>query len=181
MKIVSFNIEGPLLIYPRIYEDTRGYFLESFNDLRYCEHIGDVRFFQDNLSSSKKNVVRGLHFQSPPHAQGKLVSVIHGKVLDVIVDIRKSSSTYGQHLAVELSGLDHAQLWIPAGFAHGFVSIEENSVFSYKCTEVYNPSSEGTLLWNDPDLAIDWKTEHPIVSDKDQLGVFFRNFVSPFA
>jgi dTDP-4-dehydrorhamnose 3,5-epimerase len=180
MKVDTFNIEGPLLIYPRIFGDTRGYFLESFNEMKYKELIGNVDFVQDNISNSAKNVVRGLHFQAPPFAQGKLVSVIHGAVLDVIVDIRRYSATYGQYLAVELTEEDHAQLWIPPGFAHGFAALKENTLFSYKCTAVYEPSSEGTLRWNDPDLAINWNVNDPIVSEKDQLGAFFTNFISPF-
>jgi dTDP-4-dehydrorhamnose 3,5-epimerase len=180
MIVKKFDIRGPLLIIPRIYEDSRGRFFESFNEERYCEIIGDVRFVQDNISSSVLNVVRGLHFQSPPHAQGKLVSVLHGRVLDVIVDIRRNSVTYGKHIGVELTDEDGAQLWIPPGFAHGFAALEENSIFSYKCTSFYEPSSEGTLRWNDHDLAIDWRTEHTVVSEKDQHGLYFKNFVSPF-
>ena len=180
MKITSFEIEGPVLIHPRIFEDNRGYFLESFNSDRYAELTGNLSFVQDNISRSNLNVVRGLHFQAPPFAQGKLVSVIQGSVLDVIVDIRKSSATYGQHVAVELTDKDHAQLWIPPGFAHGFTALKENTVFSYKCTALYDPSSEGTLRWNDPDLAINWKTNAPLVSEKDQVGELFKNFVSPF-
>jgi len=180
MKVTTYEIEGPLLIQPRIFSDTRGYFLESFNEMRYKEVLGNVDFVQDNISNSLQNVVRGLHFQAPPFAQGKLVSVIKGSVLDVILDIRRSSRTYGQHLCVELTDKDHAQLWIPPGFAHGFMAIEENSVFSYKCTALYEPSAEGTLRWNDPDLAVNWNTTSPIVSEKDQQGELFKNFVSPF-
>lgn len=180
MKINTFDIEGPLLIHPRLFEDKRGYFLESYNESKYKEVIGDVHFVQDNISNSLKNVVRGLHYQAPPFAQGKLVSVVQGRVLDVIVDIRRNSDTYGHHLTVELTDEDHAQFWIPPGFAHGFTALEENTVFSYKCTAPYDPSSEGTLRWNDPDLAINWNTASPIVSEKDQLGELFKNFVSPF-
>lgn len=180
MKLTKFEIEGPVLIHPRIFSDSRGYFLESFNEERYKDLIGELHFVQDNISKSLKNVIRGLHFQTPPFAQGKLVSVVKGSVLDVIVDIRRSSTTYGEHLSVELTDKDHAQLWIPPGFAHGFTALEENTVFSYKCTATYEPSSEGTLRWNDPDLAINWNKTTPIVSEKDQLGELFKNFVSPF-
>jgi dTDP-4-dehydrorhamnose 3,5-epimerase len=180
MKVKTYEIEGPIFIQPKKFSDYRGYFLESFNERKYLEVIGDVNFVQDNISNSLRNVVRGLHFQAPPFAQGKLVSVISGGVLDVIVDIRKKSVTYGQHLCVELTDKDHSQLWIPPGFAHGFMAIEENTVFSYKCTAVYEPSSEGTLRWDDSDLAIDWNTTSPIVSKKDQEGELFKNFVSPF-
>jgi dTDP-4-dehydrorhamnose 3,5-epimerase len=180
MKVNTFNIEGPLLIYPRIFEDSRGCFLEYFNEERYNDLIENVRFVQDNISISAKGVVRGLHFQVPPFAQGKLVSVLRGAVLDVIVDIRRNSTTYGQHIAVELTESEYAQLWIPPGFAHGFAALEEKTIFSYKCTAVYEPSSEGTLRWNDADLAINWNLNNPIVSEKDELGEFFKTFVSPF-
>ncbi|MEY4603248.1 MAG: dTDP-4-dehydrorhamnose 3,5-epimerase [Bacteroidota bacterium] len=180
MMTEYFDIDGPVLIKPRVFSDSRGHFLETFNQERYREILGDVEFVQDNLSLSELNVVRGLHFQIPPFAQGKLVSVVRGAVVDVIVDLRKDSASYGRHLAVELNEEEHHQIWIPSGFAHGFLSIRKNTLFSYKCTAPYSPASERTLLWNDPDLAINWKVDVPIVSEKDALGELFRNFESPF-
>ena len=175
-----FEIDGPVLLTPRVFSDSRGFFLETFNKDRYREILGSVDFVQDNLSSSELHVVRGLHFQTPPFAQGKLVSVVRGAVVDVMVDLRKNSTNYGRHLAVELNEEEHKQLWIPPGFAHGFLSLRKNTLFSYKCTAPYSPLSERTLLWNDPDLAINWKVDEPIVSEKDAQGELFRNFESPF-
>ena len=139
-----------------------------------------IDFVQDNESISKKNVLRGLHFQIPPFAQGKLVRVVSGSVLDVAVDLRKGSPTYGKHEIVELSADNKRQFWIPPGFAHGFLSLEENTVFNYKCSNYYSPVSERTIKWNDPDLNIDWQINEPIVSEKDQNGLDFVNFVSQF-
>jgi len=181
MTIEKLHIEGLVVLHPRRFSDNRGYFFETFNALKYAELLGeDVRFVQDNVSVSKKNVLRGLHFQSPPAAQGKLVSVLQGKVIDVAVDLRRSSQTYGQHIAIELSAENGTQFWIPAGFAHGFAALEENSIFSYKCTELYSPQNEGTIKWNDPKLSIDWGLVDPIVSEKDEIGLDFTTFVSPF-
>lgn len=182
MEIKKFEIEGLILIEPRIFFDDRGYFFEPFNVERYEKELGfnPELFVQDNLSYSKKNVLRGLHFQRPPYAQGKLVSVLKGKVLDVAVDIRKSSPTYGKYQKVILDDKKHQQFYIPPGFAHGFVALEDETLFSYKCTNYYSPQSEQTLLWNDPTLHIDWNANSPIISDKDALGETFTNFVSPF-
>lgn len=181
MKLTTFEIEGLLLIEPRVFHDDRGYFYESFNEDKYKEILGsDIRFVQDNISCSKKNVLRGLHFQSPPFAQGKLVTVLSGSVLDVAVDIRKDSSTFGKYQIIELSAENKKQFWIPPGFAHGFLALEENSIFSYKCTNYYAPSHEHTLLWNAPELNIDWNVNDPIISDKDKIGQEFCNFVTPF-
>lgn len=181
MKLTTFDIEGLLLIEPRVFHDDRGYFYESFNEDKYKEILGsDIRFVQDNISCSKKNVLRGLHFQSPPFAQGKLVTVLSGSVLDVAVDIRKNSLTYGNCQIIELSAENKRQFWIPPGFAHGFVALEENSIFSYKCTNYYAPSHEHTLLWNAPELNIDWNVNDPIISDKDKIGQEFCTFVTPF-
>jgi dTDP-4-dehydrorhamnose 3,5-epimerase len=181
MNVTNFEIEGLVLVEPRIFRDDRGLFFESFNQNKYGEFIGkEVSFVQDNISVSKKGVLRGLHFQLPPFAQGKLVSVIKGSVLDVAVDLRKSSPTYGQHHIVELSEQNKLQFWIPPGFAHGFVSLEEDTVFSYKCSHYYSPEHEKTLLWNDRSLAIDWGINDPIVSEKDKIGEEFSNFASPF-
>ena len=181
MKVTRFDIEGLLLLEPRVFEDERGYFLESFNELRYNEFLGgDYRFVQDNISRSSKNVLRGLHFQYPPHAQGKIVSVVKGRVLDVAVDIRKDSPPYGKSQVVELSEEKHDQFWIPPGFAHGFIALEDDTVFSYKCSAYYHPASECTLLWNDPELSIDWQVNNPIISSKDKEGLRFHSFNSPF-
>lgn len=177
----EFEIEGLVVLEPRRFHDDRGYFFESFNEQKYSELLGEEAVFvQDNVSCSKMNVLRGLHFQNPPFAQGKLVSVIKGKVLDVAVDLRKDSPTYGQHEIIELSAENGLQFYIPPGFAHGFVALEEDTLFSYKCTNYYSPSHEETLLWNDSKLGIDWKCVTPLVSAKDIVGKKFDTFVSPF-
>lgn len=175
-----FDIPGLILIIPQVFNDLRGYFLESFNNNWLHELDLDIQFVQDNESCSSNGVVRGLHFQKPPFAQGKLVRVISGKVLDVAVDIRKGSPTFGKHVAVELSADNKHIFYIPPGFAHGFVAMEDNSIVQYKCSNYYNPAAESTLLWNDTSLHIDWKVKNPIVSDKDKKGVSFSAFVSPF-
>jgi dTDP-4-dehydrorhamnose 3,5-epimerase len=181
MTIEKLYIEGLLVIHPKQYADSRGYFFETFNAVKYAEMLGeDIVFVQDNVSVSKKNVLRGLHFQSPPAAQGKLVSVLHGKVIDVAVDLRPQSETYGQHVAMELSSENGLQFWIPAGFAHGFATLEENTIFSYKCTQFYSPQNEATIMCDDAKLDIDWCVDSPIVSEKDGLGMDFTKFVSPF-
>ena len=181
MIVKEFEIEGLRLFEPRIFHEDRGFFFESYNEEKYSALIGaEVHFVQDNISTSKKGVLRGLHFQTPPFAQGKLVSVIKGKVLDVAVDIRKGSPTYGKYQVIELSAENKLQFWIPAGFAHGFVSLEEDTIFSYKCSNYYSPAHERTLLWNDIDLGIEWGINDPIVSEKDKIGEVFSNFISPF-
>lgn len=173
-------IEGLLVIKPKVFEDARGYFFESFNE-QLLEKSGlHAKFVQDNQSLSQKNVLRGLHFQAPPFAQGKLVRVIKGAVLDVVVDIRKNSATYGKHFPIELNEENKTMLWIPEGFAHGFLTLHHNTIFYYKCTNYYNKESEGSICWNDPDLNIDWKTTAPLVSEKDNAAMSFKNFVSPF-
>jgi dTDP-4-dehydrorhamnose 3,5-epimerase len=178
MQISKFEIEGLLLIEPRLFQDERGLFFESYNAIKYAEILGEAaNFVQDNISVSKKNVLRGLHFQEPPFSQGKLVTVLQGKVLDVAVDIRENSKTYGQHQAVELSAENKHQFWIPPGFAHGFIALEENTLFSYKCTNFYSPEHEKTIKWNDPILAINWgDVFNPIISEKDQVGQSFIEF-----
>jgi dTDP-4-dehydrorhamnose 3,5-epimerase len=179
--IEKFNIKGVVMFTPKIFKDDRGLFFESFNQELFNEAIQkSISFVQDNISVSKKNVVRGLHFQKPPHAQGKLVRVIKGRVIDVAVDIRKDSSTFGKHIAVELSGENHKMLWVPEGFAHGFVALEDDTIFSYKCTNLYNSQSEDAILWNDKDLDIDWTVNSPILSEKDKISQSFNTFVSPF-
>jgi dTDP-4-dehydrorhamnose 3,5-epimerase len=181
MTISKTNIEGVLIIEPRVFGDERGEFFESFNKKIFDDATDETyHFVQDNQSKSKKGVVRGLHFQNPPFAQGKLVRVISGAVLDVAVDIRRGSETYGEHVAVKLSEENNKQLWIPPGFAHGFVALEENTIFAYKCTNYYAPQSEGSILWNDKDLNINWGVDASLMSEKDEQGVEFRKFVTQF-
>lgn len=181
MEAISTFIDGLIILKPRVFSDERGWFFESFNQKVFNELTNtSTNFLQDNQSYSKKNVIRGLHFQAPPCAQGKLVSVIKGKVIDVAVDIRKNSPTYGKHVSIELSSENKLMLWIPEGFAHGFVALEDDTIFSYKCTNYYNKESEGTLQWNDPDLQIDWTIDKEILSEKDKVAQPFATFVSPF-
>lgn len=169
-----------MVIQPRVFFDDRGYFFESYNRDTFNKMGIQEEFLQDNQSLSQKGAVRGLHFQAPPFAQGKLVRVTRGAVYDVIVDIRKDSPTYGQHFGIELNEENFTMLWIPVGFAHGFSTLRDNTLFQYKCTQVYDKASEGGLLWNDPELKIDWMTETPILSDKDQLNPKLADFTSPF-
>ena len=181
MKVTETPFSNLLIVDPQVFEDDRGYFFESFNERKFSEILGiDIKFVQDNESFSSAGVVRGLHFQNPPFAQGKLVRVIHGSALDVVVDIRKKSETYGMHYSVELSSINKRMLWIPPGFAHGFLSKENDTIFSYKCTDFYNPESEASILWNDPDLNINWEVDDPIVSNKDNNAPSFSTFVSQF-
>ncbi len=170
MKVIPTAIEGVVVIEPDLFGDERGYFFESFSERRFCEQVRSVRFVQDNESKSAYGVLRGLHFQKPPHAQSKLVRVIKGEVLDVAVDIRRGSPTFGQHVAVELTAENHRQLFIPRGFAHGFSVLSDEAIFQYKCDNYYAPQSEGSVAWNDPDLAIDWRipTDKVLLSEKDR-------------
>ena len=180
MNIIKTPIKNLLVLEPKVFEDERGYFFESFNKKK-LEDIGiKESFVQDNQSLSNKNVLRGLHFQAPPFAQGKLVRVIKGSVLDVAVDIRKDSPTLGNYFSVILSEQNKKMFWIPPGFAHGFLTLEDQTIFSYKCSGDYNPSSEGSLLWNDPHLKIEWNIDQPIVSAKDQEAQPFISFKTPF-
>lgn len=179
MNVEKTFIEGLIVITPNVFADERGYFLESYNKKALEEYL-DVEFVQDNESCSQKGVLRGLHFQKPPHAQGKLVRVIKGSVLDVVVDLRKDSETYGKHYKHVLSGEHKEQLYIPAGFAHGFLVLENDTIFSYKCTNYYNKASEASILWNDETLNINWQIENPIISEKDKIGQSFANFTTPF-
>lgn len=169
MNIIETSIEGVVVIEPKVFGDHRGYFFESFSQKDFCEKVRQVSFVQDNESKSCYGVVRGLHFQKPPHAQSKLVRVVRGAVLDVAVDIRKGSPTFGQHVAVELSEENHRQLFIPRGFAHGFAVLTDEVVFQYKCDNFYAPQSEGAIAWDDPDLGIDWRipADKVILSAKD--------------
>lgn len=169
MRIITTPIEGLLEIEPAVFQDARGYFFESWNEQKFRAAGLDFRFVQDNESCSEKGVLRGLHFQVAPHAQGKLVRVVRGAVLDVAVDIRPNSATYGQHHALVLSAENKKQFWIPPGFAHGFLTLEDNTIFAYKCTDYYHKDSERSLLWNDPALGIDWGIENPNLSDKDRV------------
>lgn len=181
MEVVESALNGILVIKPRIFTDDRGYFFESFNQQKFEMLTGlNPAFVQDNQSRSHKNVLRGLHFQNPPHAQGKLVRVTQGSVLDVVVDIRKESSSYGQYFSQKLSAENQLMMWIPEGFAHGFLSLEDDTVFLYKCTNYYHQPSERSLSYNDPDLNINWNCEAPVVSPKDLAGEHFINFESRF-
>ena len=171
MKIKETGIKGLLVIEPDVFGDSRGYFMESFSEKKFREETGmDVTFVQDNESKSSYGVVRGLHFQHPPYSQAKLVRVVSGTALDVAVDLRECSETYGKHFSIELSGENHLQVFIPKGFAHGFAVLSEEVLFQYKCDEYYAPESEGAVIWNDPDLNIDWKIPHEDVrlSEKDK-------------
>jgi dTDP-4-dehydrorhamnose 3,5-epimerase len=180
MKVEKTEIKNLLILRPDVYGDNRGYFFESFSSKKY-EEIGIIdKFVQDNISKSAKNTVRGLHLQIGNKAQGKLCQVLCGRVLDVAVDIRSDSATFGKYVSVELSEENHFQLWIPKGFAHGFSVLSDEAIFSYKCTEYYNKESERSILFNDPDLAIDWNVEKPIVSDKDLNALTFRQFKSQY-
>ncbi len=180
MEIIKTNIEGLLIIKPKVFADERGYFFESYNENVFKQNNINVNFLQDNQSLSNTGVLRGLHYQAAPFEQGKLVRVIKGSVLDVAVDIRKTSPTYGQHIAIELNEDNKTMFYIPPGFAHGFATLKDNTIFSYKCTNVYNKASEGCVLWNDKDLAINWQLQNPLLSDKDLIGTKFNEFNSPF-
>lgn len=183
MNIIKTEIEGPLIIEPRIFGDSRGYFFESFNARDFEEQTGiKVTFVQDNESKSTYGVVRGLHYQLPPYAQSKLVRVVQGAVLDVAVDIRRTSPTYGQHVAVELTADNHRQFYMPHGFAHGFAVLSETAVFQYKCDSYYHPESEGAIAWDDPSLGIDWRIarDRVLLSDKDRHHPLLRDIASPF-
>ncbi|SDM54576.1 dTDP-4-dehydrorhamnose 3,5-epimerase [Daejeonella rubra] len=177
MNFITTKIKGLLIVEPKIWKDDRGYFFESYNKKCFDEAGIHVDFVQDNQSLSQKGTLRGLHAQADPHAQGKLVRVIHGRVLDVAVDIRKDSETYGQHLAIELSGDTNQMLWVPPGFLHGFVTLENDTIFTYKVSGLYNKSSEFGVLWNDPELNIDWviSQDEMILSEKDQTLPLFKD------
>lgn len=182
MNIKTTSIEGLLIIEPRIFRDDRGYFFESYNQQKYQDAgIPDV-FVQDNQSFSQKGTLRGLHAQANPYAQGKLVRVIQGRVMDVAVDIRKNSPTYGQHVSIELSGENQLQFWVPPGFLHGFVTLEDDTLFAYKVTNFYDKNSEVGVIWNDPTLAIGWGIDDRdvVLSPKDELLPAFKDLVSPF-
>ncbi|MEO4145116.1 MULTISPECIES: dTDP-4-dehydrorhamnose 3,5-epimerase [Acinetobacter calcoaceticus/baumannii complex] len=179
MNVIETKIKGLLILEPKVFGDDRGWFMESFNQKAFEEALDErgldiPQFVQDNHSLSQKGVLRGLHYQLNPYAQGKLVRVVQGKAWDVAVDIRKSSPTFGQWVGIELTGENHKQFWIPAGFAHGFVALEDNTQFLYKTTNYYNKESEGAIVWNDPSIAIDWPINNigqVLVSDKDKVAL----------
>ncbi len=180
MEVIETKIKDLLIIKPKVFADSRGYFFESYNADVFKQNNITVNFVQDNQSLSSTGVLRGLHFQAPPFDQGKLVRVITGAVLDIAVDIRKDSPTYGEHIAIELTEENKSMFYIPPGFAHGFLTLRDNTIFSYKCTNVYNKLSEGCVLWNDTDLNINWNVANPILSEKDLVGTPFKEFKSPF-
>ncbi|WP_201979947.1 dTDP-4-dehydrorhamnose 3,5-epimerase [Hymenobacter rubidus] len=182
MQVQTHALPGLLEFIPRLFGDPRGVFYETYS-ARVMQGLGlpaDIDWVQDNQSKSQPGVLRGLHFQLPPHAQAKLVRVAQGRVLDVVVDIRRDSPTYGQHATVELSAEKGNILFVPVGFAHGFVALEEDTLFLYKCSNYYAPSAEGGLMWNDPALGIDWNIENPLVSPKDAILPTLANLNSPF-
>ena len=183
MEVIKTSIEGPVIIKPRIFDDARGYFYESYNKKVFDELVEPVDFVQDNQSMSSFGVMRGLHFQRPPHAQAKLVRCIQGRVLDVAVDIRKGSPTYGKHVAVELSEENKLQFFIPRGFAHGFVVLSENALFQYKCDNYYAPEADGGISILDDSLGIDWQIniKEALLSDKDKKHPLLAEFDSPFS
>ena len=170
MEVIKTDIEGVVIIEPRIFKDERGYFYESFSQREFEEKVCRTTFVQDNQSKSSYGVLRGLHFQKPPYCQSKLVRCIKGAVLDVAVDIRKGSPTFGKYVAVELTEDNHRQFFVPRGFAHGFAVLSEEAVFQYKCDNFYNKESEGSVAWNDPELAIDWRIplDKVLLSEKDR-------------
>ena len=188
MKVIKTNIEGPVIIEPRIFGDARGYFFESFSQREFDEKVAipkygkPIIFVQDNESMSSYGVMRGLHFQRPPFTQSKIVRCVKGKVLDVAVDIRKGSPTYGQHVAVELTEDNHRQFFVPKGFAHGFVVLSETAIFQYKCDDFYHPEVDGGINIQDETLCIDWqiKMENAILSEKDTKHKMLKDFDSPF-
>ncbi|HRS08291.1 MAG TPA: dTDP-4-dehydrorhamnose 3,5-epimerase [Bacteroidia bacterium] len=175
MKIIKTALNGICIIQADVFSDERGYFLESYQKEK-LKNLGiEAEFYQDNFSLSAKNVLRGLHFQNPPFDQGKLIKVICGAVLDVVVDIRKSSPTYQKNFTIVLNAEDHLMMWIPPGFAHGFVSLKENTLFYYKCSKPYHKDSEAGIIYNDPVLNINWSVNQPVLSEKDKILPNFSN------
>ena len=177
MEVIKTEIDGVVIIEPRIFKDDRGYFYESFSQREFEEKVCRTTFVQDNQSKSSYGVLRGLHFQKPPYCQSKLVRCIKGTVLDVAVDIRKGSPTFGKYVAVELSEENHRQFFVPRGFAHGFAVLTPEAIFQYKCDNFYNKESEGSVAWNDPELAIDWRipADKVLLSEKDKLSKTIAN------
>lgn len=177
MEVIQTTIEGLVIIRPKIFTDARGYFFEAYSQREFNEKVCDTLFVQENESSSTRGVLRGLHFQKAPYAQAKLIRVVRGEVLDVAVDLREGSSTFGKHSAITLSDENKLQLFIPRGFAHGFVVLSDEAIFQYKCDNYYAPEYEGTLLWNDPALEIDWliPEEQIILSEKDKVSPLLKD------
>lgn len=182
MEVIQTNIKGVVIIEPRLFKDDRGYFFESYSKRDFNKQVGEIHFVQDNESKSSYGVMRGLHFQRPPFTQSKLVRCVKGAVLDVAVDIRKGSPTYGQHVAVELTEDNHRQFFIPRGFAHGFAVLSPEAIFQYKCDNFYHPEADGGISILDTSLGIDWRipTEHAILSEKDTKHPLLKDFDSPF-
>ena len=182
MNVIKTDIEGVVIIEPRIFTDTRGYFFESFSERDFCKEVREIKFVQDNESKSSYGVMRGLHFQRPPFTQSKLVRVIKGAVLDVAVDIRKGSPTYGKHVAVELTEDNHRQFFVPRGFAHGFAVLSDEAIFQYKCDNFYAPEADGGISILDESLGIDWRIhrDKAILSEKDTKHPLLKDFESPF-
>jgi len=180
MKLIETGIDSLLIVQSDVFHDSRGFFFEGYNRKTWAEAGLDLDIVQTNISESQAGVVRGLHFQNPPYAQGKLIRVLKGAVLDVAVDIRKGSESYGKHFAIELNEENKNALWVPPGFAHGFKTLRDNTLFYYDCTGAYHKESEGSLRWNDPDLDINWEIESPIISEKDAVAPSFKNFKSQF-
>lgn len=181
MQFEKFDIEGLVLIKPKVFEDKRGFFMETYSKKLFKEEAGiDVEFVQDNHSRSSRGILRGLHYQAPPMAQDKLVRVTSGEVLDVVVDIRKDSPTYGKWQSVKLSGENKHMFFVPKGFAHGFLVLSDTCDFQYKVSNYYSPQDEGGIAWDDPELGIDWGIDSPIVSEKDSKNQLFKDLVSPF-
>ena len=172
MNVMQSEFEGLLILEPKLFSDARGFFLESWNQKRYREAGIPYDFVQDNFSLSRQGTLRGLHYQIPP--QGKLVSVLEGRVQDVVVDLRRRQSTFGKWFTIELDGESKRQLFVPPGFAHGFAVLSPSALFHYKCTELYTPAGEMTLLWNDADIDIDWMVSSPVLSEKDKVGTPFK-------
>lgn len=182
MNVIKTDIEGVVVIEPRVFDDARGYFFESYSKRRFDEVVRPIEFVQDNESMSTRGVIRGLHFQRPPFSQSKLVRCVRGAVLDVVVDIRRGSPTYGRHIAVKLTGENRRQLFVPRGFAHGFAVLSDEAVFQYKCDNYYHPESEGGISIADHSLGIDWRIDpaEAILSEKDLRNPMFSDFESPF-
>jgi dTDP-4-dehydrorhamnose 3,5-epimerase len=180
MELISTPMEGLWVIKPTVFQDDRGYFYESWSRNSFNKAGLLTDFVQDNQSLSQKHVIRGLHFQNPPFAQAKLVRVIQGAVWDVAVDIRKNSASFGEAFSIELNEANKLMLYIPEGFAHGFETLENQTIFSYKCSNIYNKASEDSIMWNDPDLAIRWNTAHPVLSQKDMVSKPFKSLASLF-
>lgn len=181
MKIEYTPFQGLIIIEPTVFKDDRGYFFEPYNEARFRIETGiNASFVQDNESMSNQGVLRGMHFQVPPKAQAKLIRVSRGSVLDVVVDLRKTQPTYGQHFKTILSANNKKQLYVPEGFAHGFKVLEDQTIFTYKCSNYYSKDHDRALLWSDPDFGIDWEIDHPILSEKDRNAPRLKDFDTPF-